>query len=217
MSAAVGKTTVRVTSKSRTIGKGPFNGINVSERHEERDLLTEDEAGRLKKDDVIILANGQHPIKARRIEYFDDRELKPIFKAQKGPLPGPDPKDMELRTMRGELMLATNKITELAQKVEAVATKRSRVKAALPRVVLEHVGKATADAKAPAKSPDSKALTQRTSDAAPIVRRRRDLNPAVVSGTAISTSDAAVRVMVEAAEKVQSISADDEGHTLEAG
>jgi type IV secretion system protein VirD4 len=40
--------------------------------------------------------------------------LKPILNAQKGPLPGPDPKDKRLRTMRSKLMLATNKITELA-------------------------------------------------------------------------------------------------------
>lgn len=193
------------------------NGINVSERHEERDLLTEDEAGRLKKDDVIILANGQHPIKARRIEYFDDRELKPIFKAQKGPLPGPDPKDMELRTMRGELMLATNKITELAQKVEAVATKRSRVKAALPRVVLDQIATKSSDAQPPVKSPDPDAASPKAESAAPLVLRRRDLNPLVGSGLAISTTDAAIRVMVEAAEKVGRISPDEDGYVLEAG
>src|SRR5690606_33258206 len=73
LAAAVGKTTHRVVTKSRTVGKGPFSGINVSERHEERDLLTEDEAGRLTPDDVIIIANGQHPIKARRIKYFEDQ------------------------------------------------------------------------------------------------------------------------------------------------
>lgn len=202
-SVAVGKTTVRVTSKPRTVGKGPFNGINVAERNEERDLLTEDEAGRLKEDEMIILANGQHPIKAWRIKYFDDRMLKPIFKAQTGPLPGPDPRDKELRAMGGELTLATSKITELAQKVDAVASRESRVKAALPRVVLEPIGKTSFDAKAPAKSPDPAAMTQKVDDAAPVVRRRRDLNPALVSATAISTSDAAVQVMVEAAEKVQ--------------
>ena len=217
LSAAVGKTTVQVTSKSRTIGKGPFNGINVSERHEERDLLTEDEAGRLKKDDVIILANGQHPIKVRRIEYYDDRELKSIFKAQAGPLPGPDPKDMELRSMRSELSLATSKITELAEKVDAVGAKRSRVKAALPRVVLEQIATKPSDAQPRTKSPDPDAASPKADSAAPVVLRRRDLNPLVGAGLAISTTDAAVKVMVEAAEKVGRISPDEDGYVLEAG
>jgi len=206
LAAAVGKTTVRVTSKSRTIGKGPLNGINISERHEERDLLTEDEAGRLKEDEMIILANGHHPIKAWRIKYFDDKVLKPIFQAQKGPLPGPDPKDIELRSMRGELMLATNKITELAKKVDGGATKRSRVKGALPHIVLEQVGKSLSDKKS-ANNPDK---------AAPVIVRRRSLNPNLASGIAISTDDVAVKAIVATTERVQTISPDDDGLSLEA-
>ncbi len=50
VAAAVCKTTHRVLSKSKTVGREPFSGINISERNEERDLLTEDEAGRLKPD-----------------------------------------------------------------------------------------------------------------------------------------------------------------------
>lgn len=105
----------------------------------------------------------------------------------------------------------------MAQELDAVAATRSRVKAALPRVVLEPIGKTSSDAKALAKSPDPAAMTQKVDDGAPVVRRRRDLNPSLVSATAISTSDAAVRGMVEAAEKVQSISADDDGCARGAG
>ena len=96
LSAAVGKTTHRVTSKSKTIGKGPFAGINVSERNEERDLLTEDEAGRLGPDEVIVLANGQHPIRARRIKYFEDPALKVLHAGQAGSFPYPDEDGLRL-------------------------------------------------------------------------------------------------------------------------
>ena len=155
---------------------------------------------------MIILANGHHPIKAWRIKYFDDKVLKPIFQAQKGPLPGPDPKDIELRSMRGELMLATSKITELAQKVDGGVTKRSRVKGALPHIVLEQVGKKSSDNKS-ANNPDK---------TAPVIVRRRSLNPNLASGIAISTDDAAVKAIVVTTEKVQTISPDDDGLSLEA-
>lgn len=89
LSRAVGMTTRRVVSKSRTIGKGPFNGVNVSERTEEKPLLSEDEARRLPKDDVIIIVDADMPIRAKRIQYFDDAVLKPIYAAQAGPLPMP--------------------------------------------------------------------------------------------------------------------------------
>lgn len=89
LSRATGMTTRRVVSKSRTIGKGAFNGVNVSERTEERPLLSEDEARRLPKDDVIIIVDADMPIRAKRIQYFKDATLKPIFEAQTGPLPMP--------------------------------------------------------------------------------------------------------------------------------
>lgn len=89
LSRAVGMTTRRVVSKSRTIGKGAFSGVNVSERTEERPLLSPDEARRLPKDDVIIIVDADMPIRAKRIKYFKDATLKPIFEAQTGPLPMP--------------------------------------------------------------------------------------------------------------------------------
>lgn len=119
--------------------------------------------------------------------------------------------------MRSKLSLATSKITELAEKVDAVAAKRSRVKAALPRAVLEQITTTPSDAQPPAKSPDPDAALPKSESAAPVVLRRRDLNSLVESGLAISTTDAAVNVMVEAAEKVGRISPDEDGYALEAG
>lgn len=90
LSQAVGMTTRRVVSKSRTIGRGPFNGVNVSERTEEKPLLTEDEARRLPKDDVIIVVDADMPIRAQRIKYYEDRSLRRIFESQTGELPYPE-------------------------------------------------------------------------------------------------------------------------------
>ncbi|WP_072298265.1 type IV secretory system conjugative DNA transfer family protein [Paracoccus sp. SM22M-07] len=133
LSSAVGKTTHRVTSKSKTVGKGPFSGVNVSERNEERDLLTEDEAGRLSPDTVVVLANGQHPIKAKRIKYYEDRTLRPIFEAQEGPLPELDAKEHALRELREDLAKHTSQIEVLSTELgkRKAGLHRSRAKQAL--------------------------------------------------------------------------------------
>lgn len=89
LSRAVGMTTRRVVSKSRTVGQGAFSGVNVSERSEEKPLLTEDEAKRLPGDDVIIVVDADMPIRAKRIKYYEDRTLQSLFEAQSGPLPFP--------------------------------------------------------------------------------------------------------------------------------
>ncbi len=222
LSAAVGKTTHRVTSKSKTIGKGPFAGVNISERSEDRDLLTEDEAGRLHEDTVIILANGQHPIKARRIKYFDDRILKPIFLSQKGQLPAPDPKDAAIRDLRGDLVRTTHQLEALTNKVQEVA-KRSRVKAALPSMVF----KAPEDpkkAKLTVGEPQSEGKNQKPvvvekepGKAAFVMRRKRELSNSEVQQTEIVTDDEKVQALLAARAKVDAVKAeDDNGVAMEA-
>ena len=91
------------------------------------------------------------------------------------------------------------------------------MKAALPRVVLEQIATKPSDVQPRTKSPDPDAASPKADSAAPVVLRRRDLNPLVGAGLAISTTDAAVKVMVEAAEKVGRISPDEDGYVLEAG
>ena len=90
LSKAVGKTTKRVVTRSRSIGKNPFEGRSMSERTEEVSLLPEDEARRLPLDDVIIVVDAQMPIRAKRIQYYDDPFFKGIHAAQKGELPFPE-------------------------------------------------------------------------------------------------------------------------------
>lgn len=90
LSKAVGKTTKRVVTRSRSIGKNPFEGRSMSERTEEVSLLPEDEARRLPLDDIIIVVDAQMPIRAKRIQFFDDPFFKGIHAAQKGELPFPE-------------------------------------------------------------------------------------------------------------------------------
>lgn len=89
LSKAVGKTTKTVITQSRSIGKNPFEGRSQSTRTEETSLLPEDEARRLPLDEIIMVVDAQMPLRAKRIQYFDDRMFAAIHGAQKGELPFP--------------------------------------------------------------------------------------------------------------------------------
>ena len=91
LSKAVGKTTKTVITRSRSIGKNPFEGRSQSTRTEETSLLPEDEARRLPLDEIIMVVDAQMPVRAKRIQYFDDRLFKAIHAAQTGELPFPEP------------------------------------------------------------------------------------------------------------------------------
>ncbi len=58
-------------------------------RTEETSLLPEDEARRLPLDEIIMVVDAQMPVRAKRIQYFDDRLFAAIHGAQKGELPFP--------------------------------------------------------------------------------------------------------------------------------
>ncbi len=89
LSKAVGKTTKMVVTRSRSIGKNPFEGRSQSTRTEETSLLPEDEARRLPLDEIIMVVDAQMPVRAKRIQYFDDRLFAAIHGAQTGELPFP--------------------------------------------------------------------------------------------------------------------------------
>ena len=90
LSKAVGKTTKTVVTRSRAIGKNPFEGRSQSERTEEVSLLPEDEARRLPLDEIIVVVDAQMPVRAKRVVYFEDPFFKNIHAAQDGDLPFPD-------------------------------------------------------------------------------------------------------------------------------
>jgi len=89
LSKAVGKTTKTVITRSRSTGKNPFEGRSQSTRTEEASLLPEDEARRLPLDEIIMVVDAQMPVRAKRIQYFDDRMFAAIHAAQAGELPFP--------------------------------------------------------------------------------------------------------------------------------
>lgn len=91
LSASVGNTTKRVVSKSKTIGKDGMFGTNVSERTEDHPLLPPDQARRLPAEDVIIVVDADMPIRAKRIQYYDDHGYKVMYESQnfQAPLPAP--------------------------------------------------------------------------------------------------------------------------------
>lgn len=93
LSKAVGKTTKTVVTRSRSVGKNPFEGRSQSERTEETALLPEDEARRLPLDEIIVVVDAQMPIRAKRIVYYEDPFFKNIHAAQKGDLPFPGSKE----------------------------------------------------------------------------------------------------------------------------
>lgn len=90
LSQAVGKTTKRVVTRSRSVGRNPFEGRSVTERTEETPLLNEDEARRLDLDEVILVVDAQMPIRTRRIKYYEDPALRVLHAGQRGSYPYPD-------------------------------------------------------------------------------------------------------------------------------
>ena len=89
LSKAVGKTTKTVVTRSRSVGKNPFEGRSQSERTEETPLLPEDEARRLPLDEIVVVVDAQMPVRAKRVVYFEDPFFKRIYGAQAGELPFP--------------------------------------------------------------------------------------------------------------------------------
>ncbi|HQU67307.1 MAG TPA: type IV secretory system conjugative DNA transfer family protein [Albidovulum sp.] len=93
LSKAVGKTTKTVVTRSRSLGRNPFEGRSQSVRTEETPLLPEDEARRLPLDEIVVVVDAQMPIRAKRVVYFEDAFFKNIHAAQEGELPGPPSRD----------------------------------------------------------------------------------------------------------------------------
>ncbi|GLC62422.1 Type VI secretion protein [Pleodorina starrii] len=215
LSAAVGKTTHRVTSRSKTIGKGPFSGVNVSERTEDRDLLSEDEAGRLDKDTVIVLANGQHPIKATRIKYFEDRVLNPIFQAQKGPLPAPDPKDLAIRDLQGDLVRAVAQIDDLSNQVQTIAQQRSRIVSdlfCLKGLISQVQNKENGGD----NSGSSRDAINENIQEPRVPKRMRKVNMSIRPDDLVGSGDDNVRALIQTTVKVDKITPDDDGAAVAA-
>ena len=84
VSAAVGSTTREAVTHVYGRNKGILGATSSSSRFEERPLLSETEARTMDPDEVIILASPQHPIRAKRIKYFEDPLFKGLADRQAG-------------------------------------------------------------------------------------------------------------------------------------
>jgi len=125
LSQAVGKTTKRVVTRSRAVGRNPFEGRSVSERTEDTQLLTEDQARRMDLDEVILVIDAQMPIRARRIKYFEDPALKVLHAGQVGSFPYPDEAGMRRDRQMTETRETVEKLKqELKEVREATVPQR---------------------------------------------------------------------------------------------
>jgi type IV secretion system protein VirD4 len=124
LSQAVGKTTKRVVTRSRAVGRNPFEGRSVSERTEDTPLLTEDQARRMDLDEVILVIDAQMPIRARRIKYFDDPALKVLHAGQAGSFPYPDEDGLRRDRQMTETRETVEKLKQELQEVRAAAGAR---------------------------------------------------------------------------------------------
>jgi type IV secretion system protein VirD4 len=121
LSQAVGKTTKRVITRSRAVGRNPFEGRSVSERTEDTPLLTEDQARRMDLDEVILVIDAQMPIRARRIKYFEDPALKAMHAGQAGSFPYPDEDGLRRDRQMTETRETVEKLKQELQEVRAAA------------------------------------------------------------------------------------------------
>jgi type IV secretion system protein VirD4 len=121
LSQAVGKTTKRVVTRSRAVGRNPFEGRSVSERTEDTPLLTEDQARRMDLDEVILVIDAQMPIRARRIKYFEDPALKVLHAGLAGSFPYPDEDGLRRDRQMTETREAVEKLKLELQEVRAAA------------------------------------------------------------------------------------------------
>lgn len=121
LSQAVGKTTKRVVTRSRAVGRNPFEGRSVSERTEDTPLLTEDQARRMDLDEVILVIDAQMPIRARRIKYFEDPTLKVLHAGQAGSFPYPDEDGLRRDRQMTETRETVERLKQELQEVRAAA------------------------------------------------------------------------------------------------
>ncbi|MEO8245388.1 MAG: type IV secretory system conjugative DNA transfer family protein, partial [bacterium] len=87
LSNALGRSTITAISESQSRVQGMKDSANVSRRSEERPLISANELLRFPLDEVLILPEGQYPIRTRHIRYYEDRHFAPIDRARKGQTP----------------------------------------------------------------------------------------------------------------------------------
>lgn len=90
LSSALGRSTVTAVTKSQTRIRALEDSADVSRRSEERPLISVNELLRFQLDEVLVLAEGQYPIRARHVRCFEDSHFGPIDRARRSVLPPSD-------------------------------------------------------------------------------------------------------------------------------
>ena len=84
ISGALGKRTIISKTESQSRIRDLDDSANVSRRNEERPLVSPSELLRFPLDEVLILPEGQYPIRAQHIRYYEDRQFAPLDRARQG-------------------------------------------------------------------------------------------------------------------------------------
>jgi type IV secretion system protein VirD4 len=83
LSNALGRSTITAVTESQSRVRALEDSANISRRSEERPLISANEVLRFPLDEVLVLPEGQYPIRARHIRYYEDRHFGPIERARK--------------------------------------------------------------------------------------------------------------------------------------
>ena len=84
LSGALGKRTIVSKTRSQSAVRSLNDSANISRRSEERPLISASELLRFPLDKVLVLAEGQYPIMANHIRYYEDSHFKDINEAREG-------------------------------------------------------------------------------------------------------------------------------------
>lgn len=107
LSNALGRSTVTAVTESQSRIRALEDSANVSRRSEERPLISANELLRFSLDEVLVLPEGQYPIRARHVRYYEDRWFAPIDRARKS-MDLNDTKFTKLAASTLEVALLTN-------------------------------------------------------------------------------------------------------------
>ena len=91
VSRALGKKTIRYTSRSRTIALMGLHRRTQVEQIRERDLMMSQEVRQMDKDRMVLLVEGQPPILGRRLKFYRRPLLRRAERHARGHVPLPPP------------------------------------------------------------------------------------------------------------------------------
>ncbi|MCW8059650.1 type IV secretion system ATPase VirD4 [Agrobacterium tumefaciens] len=93
ISKSIGDYTYR--ERSTSYSQSNIFDTNVQLSNQGAPLLRPEQVRVIEDSKQIVLIKGQPPLRMDKVKYYSDRVLKRLFDAQKGPLPEPDPVDMD--------------------------------------------------------------------------------------------------------------------------